>query len=415
MTEARQLVRDPSQGRPEIPVLSAVEALEVARNLAAELAVDAAARDQERRLPYAEVERLKASGLLSLTVPTYLGGPGLPPSTVSQVFAVLAEADPNVAQVIHSHYVYCNLVRVSADPSQQAALLGRVLAGRLIANAQAERSGPTANHVATTLSLRSDGRLLLSGTKFYCTGSPFADVIAVLAQLDDATGATGLPQGQCIVFLPAGTHGLRVVDDWDALGQRVTGSGTIVLDRVEVRRRWVVPRTAFQSANGYGAFAQLLHASIDVGIARAVLRDAAEFVRTRARPWFEADVERADQDPLTVQRFGELDVDLIAAEAVLERAQRSVDAVFAAQGDDLATRASLDVAAAKILSERASVGLASALFEVCGTRSVAPDLGLDRHWRNARTHTLHDPVRWKFQHLGRHALTGQAPPRHGAI
>jgi SfnB family sulfur acquisition oxidoreductase len=404
-----------SQLRPEVPVLSADDALEVALTLAAEFAPGAIERDRERRLPHAEVDRLKASGLLSLTVPAHFGGPGLPPSVVSQVFAVLAGADPNIAQVVHSHFVYCNLIRVSADPSQQATLFDRVLAGRLVANAQAERSGPTANDVATTLSLRADGRLLLIGTKYYCTGSPFADVVAVLAELDDATGATGLPHGQCIVFLPAGTHGLRVLDDWDALGQRVTGSGTVVLDRVEVRRRWVVPRTAFASPNGYGAFAQLLHTSIDVGIARAALADAAEFVRTRARPWFEAGVERPEDDPLTVQRFGELQVDLVAAEAVLERAQRSVDAVFADPGEDRATRASLDVAAAKVLAERAAVGLASSVFEVCGTRAVGPEVGLDRHWRNARTHTLHDPVRWKFQHLGRHALTGQAPPRHGAI
>jgi alkylation response protein AidB-like acyl-CoA dehydrogenase len=294
-------------------------------------------------------------------------------------------------------------------------LYDRVLSGRLIANAQAVRSGPTANDVATTLSLWADGRLLLTGTKYYCTGTPFADIVAVLAELDDAAGATGLPPGQCVVFLPAGTHGLSILDDWDALGQRVTGSGTVDLDRVEVRRRWVVPRTAFATANGYGAFAQLRHASIDVGIARAALRDGAEFVRTRARPWFEAEVDRAVDDPFTVQRFGELEVDLIAADAVHERARRSVDAVFAAPDDELAARASLDVAAAKVLAERAAVGLASSIFEVCGTRAVAPDVGLDRHWRNARTHTLHDPVRWKLQHLGRHALTGQAPPRHGAI
>lgn len=404
-----------SQLRPEVPVLSAGEALDVAHGLAAELAPGAAERDRERRLPYAEVERLKGSGLLSLTVPALLGGPGLPPSTVSEVFAVLAAADPNVAQIVHSHFVYCNFIRVSADPSQQAGLLERVLAGRLIANAQAERSGPTANHVATTLSLRGDGHLALTGTKYYCTGSPFADVLAVLAELDDTSGATGLPPGQCVVFLPAGAHGAQVVDDWDALGQRVTGSGTVVLDGVEVRRRWVVPRTAFSTPNGYGAFAQLLHASIDVGIARAALSDAAEFVRTRSRPWFEAGVDQAVEDPLTVQRFGELQVDLVAAEAVLERAQRSVDAVYAAPDEARATRASLDVAAAKVLAERAAVGLASSMFEVCGTRAVGVGESLDRHWRNARTHTLHDPVRWKFQHLGRHALTGQAPPRHGAI
>jgi SfnB family sulfur acquisition oxidoreductase len=401
--------------RPEVAVLAADEALVVAGELAAEFAPGAVERDRERTLPHAEVDRLKASGLLSLTVPADLGGPGLPPSTVSAVFAILAAADPNIAQVVHSHFVYANLVRVSAEPSQQATIFDHVLAGRLIANAQAERGGPTANDVATTLSLRADGRLLLSGQKFYCTGTLFADTVAVLAELDDATGATGLPRGQVIVFLPAGTPGLEIRDDWDGLGQRVTGSGTVVLNEIEVRRRWVVPRTAFETPNGYGAFAQLLHASIDVGIARAAMQDAAEFVRTMSRPWFEAGVARAEEDPLMVQRFGELEVDVVAAEAVLERAQRSVDRVFAAPSAEHATRASLDVAATKVLAERAAVGLGSALFEVAGTRAVLPEHGLDRHWRNARTHTLHDPVRWKFQHLGRHALTGQAPPQHGAI
>jgi SfnB family sulfur acquisition oxidoreductase len=400
---------------PRVPVLSADEAIDVAHALGAEFAVEAVARDRERRLPYDEVERLKQSGLYALTVPAELGGPGLPPSAVSEVFTILAEADPNIAQVGHSHYVFLNLVRLCATPAQQDVLFGKVLAGRLLANAQAERTTATAREVSTTLAAEVDGRLVLTGQKYYCTGTLFADTLAVVAQLDDPNGITDLPDGICVVFLPTTTPGVRILDDWDSIGQRITGSGTVLLDGVEVRRRWVVPRTAFDGPHGFGAFAQLLHASIDVGIARAALRDAAAFVRTRARPWYEAEVDRAVDDPLTTQRFGELDVDLIAAEAVLDRARRSVDRVYAEAGDDAAARASLDVAAAKVLAERASVGLGSALFEVCGTRAVLPDVGLDRHWRNARTHTLHDPVRWKFQHLGRHVLTGQVPPQHGAI
>src|SRR5690242_20700216 len=114
MTVAPQL-------RPAVPVLSHDQALAVAGQLANEFAPGAVARDRERRLPYAELERLKASGLLSMTVPDAYGGPALPPSTVSTVFAILAEADPNIAQAVHSHFVYCNLIRVSADPTQQAA------------------------------------------------------------------------------------------------------------------------------------------------------------------------------------------------------------------------------------------------------------------------------------------------------
>jgi SfnB family sulfur acquisition oxidoreductase len=401
--------------RRGVPVLSADEAVAVARELAAELSVGAVDRERDRRLPHAEVGRLKESGLYALTVPAELGGPGLPPSVVSEVFAILAEADPNIAQIGHSHYVFLNVVRLSATPVQQEALYGQVLAGRLFANAQAERRTATAREVSTTLTAGPGGRLVLDGEKYYCTGTLFADTLAVVAQVDDPDGFSDLPDGICVVYLPATTPGVRIVDDWDALGQRLTGSGTVHLEGVEVRRRWVVPRTVFDGPTGFGAFAQLLHASIDLGIARAALHEAAGFVRTRARPWYEAEVAQAHEDPLTVQRLGELQVDLISAEAVLERAGRAVDVVYADPDDEACTRASLDVAVAKVLAERASVGIGSALFEVCGTRAVLPDVGLDRHWRNARTHTLHDPVRWKLQHLGRHLLTGQAPPRHGAI
>jgi alkylation response protein AidB-like acyl-CoA dehydrogenase len=207
-----------------------------------------------------------------------------------------------------------------------------------------------------------------------------------------------------------------VVDDWDALGQRLTASGTVELDDVFVEPAWAMRRAAaFTGQAPYGAFAQLLHAAIDVGIARGALEDAADFVRTKSRPWFEAGVDRADQDPLVVQRFGELYVDVLAAEAALKDAGLAVDAAFLAGTEDAIGEASLAVAAAKVLGERSSLSVSSALFEVAGTRSAATADNLSRHWRNARTHTLHDPIRWKLQHLGRFALRGELPPRHSAI
>lgn len=396
-------------------ILDESHAIRVAEALAAEFRVGAGARDADRVLPYEEIEILKRSGLLGISVPSTYAGPGLRPSVVAQVLRILATADPNIAQIPQSHFVYVNLLRVAATPEQQAAIFREVLGGVLLANAQSERGGRTIKEIATTLSPHGDD-LVLNGEKYYCTGTLFADLIPVLTRLEDPDGVSGLPTGEQIAFVPAYAPGITIHDDWDGLGQRLTASGTIDFVNAPVRRDWVVPRhTAFDSPNGYGAFTQLLHSAIDTGIARAALEDAAEFVRTKARPWFEAEVEQAVEDPLTVQRFGELSVQLTAAEAVLERAGRSVDAVFAHPTPEYAARASLDVAAAKVLAERAAVDLSSALFEVSGTRSVHPAERLDRHWRNARTHTLHDPYRWKFQHLGRYVLTGQPPPQHGLI
>ncbi|MCW2757705.1 MAG: putative type 2-like acyl-CoA dehydrogenase, partial [Nocardioidaceae bacterium] len=401
----------------KVPVLrSRDDAVAAATRLAERFAGGAALRDRDRKLPYAEVDELKASGLLGITVPAAYGGPELAPSVAAEVFRIIGAVDASLAQIPHSHFVYCNLIRVAASPEQARALFGRVLDGTLLANAQSERGGKDITDIRTTLSPDGRGGLLLDGTKYYCTGTLFADVVPVLSRTADPHGLTGFGAGDHIVFVPVTTTGIAISDDWDAVGQRTTASGTVTLDAVPVRPEWVVPRTAaFDNPNGYGAFAQLLHAAIEVGIGRGALEAAAEFVRTRSRPWFEADVEQASDDPFVVQRFGELSVEATSAEALLEHAARAVDLVFADPTPDNASAASIAVAALKVVAERSALAISSALFEVSGTRSAGADDRLDRYWRNARTHTLHDPVRWKLQHLGRHALTGQAPPSHGVI
>lgn len=412
-------------------ITTAAQALVIAAELADEFARGAAERDHARRLPHEELDQLSASGLLAITVPAAFGGADLPPSVVAEVFRILAAGDPNIAQVAHSHFVYLNLLRLAGSPAQQREYFGRVLAGARIANAQSERGGASVAEIATTVR-PADGGFVVEGAKYYCTGSLFADVLAVLTRLDDPHGVSGLAPGEYVAFVAALEPGVRIVDDWDALGQRTTGSGTVEFERVQVGREQLVARAAaVQAPTGYGAFAQLLHAAIDAGIARGALDAAVEFVRTRSRPWFEAEVARAVDDPLVVQRFGELAVSVGAAEAALvvagaavdgavrpagARGRGSADATDGAQsaGND-AAQASIAVATAKILADRAANEVSAAIFEVGGTRSAAAAHRLDHYWRNARTHTLHDPVRWKYQHIGRAVLQDRPPPLHGVI
>ncbi|MEU4414483.1 SfnB family sulfur acquisition oxidoreductase [Nocardia salmonicida] len=410
-------------------IATADQAVRIAAELAEVFAAGAAERDLSRRLPHEELDQLSASGLLAITVPAEFGGADLPPSVVAEVVRILAAADPNIAQVPHSHFVYLNLLRLAGTRAQQRDYFGKVLAGARIANAQSERSGTTVAEIATVLRPvdGAAGRFVVEGTKFYCTGSLFADVLAVLTRLDDPQGISGLEAGEYVVFVPALEPGVRIVDDWDALGQRTTGSGTVEFDAVEVGHEQLVSRaSAVNAPTGYGAFAQLLHAAIDAGIAQGALQAAAEFVRTRSRPWFEAQVANAADDPLVVQRFGELAVAVAAAESTLIVAGAAVDAAVRpgviADGEDpgahlesAGARASIAVATAKILADRAANEVSAAIFEVGGTRSAASEHRLDHFWRNARTHTLHDPVRWKYQHIGRAVLHNRPPPLHGVI
>jgi SfnB family sulfur acquisition oxidoreductase len=389
-------------------IVDDVEALRVARELAADFATGAAERDASRRLPRAELDRLSASGLLAITVPAEHGGADVRMETLAEVTRLLAAADPNIAQIPQSHFVYVNVLRQQGSTEQQKFFFGEVLAGKRFGNAQSEAGTKHVQDYRTRLTATGDGTYRLSGTKHYSTGALFADWIPVLARADDET--------LHVAYVPRGTPGLTVIDDWSGMGQRTTASGTVELVDVEVPAAHVVPHhLTFTGPQLHGAVAQLLHAAIDVGIARGALDEAVRFVRTSSRPWFEAGVETAAEDPLLIQRFGELGIRVRAAEALLAVAGREVDAARAGLTDDSAAAASVAVATAKAYADGAAVELANAVFEVSGTRSSLDALNLHRHWRNARTHTLHDPVRWKVQHIGRYVLNGAHPPRHGLL
>ncbi|MFF9492712.1 SfnB family sulfur acquisition oxidoreductase [Streptomyces flaveolus] len=384
------------------------EALKVAAALAEDFRAGAAARDAERRLPRAELDRLSRSGLLAVTVPAEHGGADVSAATLAEIFRLLATADASIAQIPQSHFAYVNVVRRQGTAEQQAFFSVELLAGKRLGNAQSEAGTRHVQDFRTRLSCRPDGSFLLNGVKDYCTGALFAHWIPVLALAED--------DRLHVAYVPSDAPGVTVVDDWDGLGQRTTASGTVRLDDVLVPADRVLPHhLTFEGPQLHGAVAQLLHAAIDAGIAQGALDEAAGFVRTRSRPWFESGLETAAEDPLLIQRFGELAIRVRAAEALLREAARAVDTARADLTDDTAAAASIAVAAAKVQAAQSAVEVANALFEVSGTRSALASLNLHRHWRDARTHTLHDPVRWKIQHIGRHVLTGTRPPRHGLL
>ncbi|MFJ1591370.1 SfnB family sulfur acquisition oxidoreductase [Kitasatospora albolonga] len=385
------------------------EALRTAAGLAEEFRPGASGRDARRELPRAELDRLTATGLLAITVPAEYGGADVPAATLAEVFRLLASADASLAQIPQSHFAYVNVLRQQGSPEQRAFFFGEVLAGRRFGNAQSEAGTRHLQDIRTRLTAAGDGSYLLTGVKNYSTGALFADWIPVLAR----TGDDDLLH---VAYVPADAPGLTVVDDWDGMGQRTTASGTVRLESVRVPEAHVVPHhLTFTGPQLHGAIAQLLHTAIDAGIAAGALAEAVDFVRTRSRPWFESGYDTAAEDPLLIQRFGELDLRRRAADALLATAAHAVDAARADLDDDSAAEASVAVAAAKAYAGSAALEIADALFEVSGTRAALDSLNLHRHWRDARTHTLHDPARWKIQHIGRYVLNGTRPPRHGLL
>jgi SfnB family sulfur acquisition oxidoreductase len=396
-----------------VPTLTDAEAVAVAAELGERFAKGSAERDADRVLPRAELDELAASGLLAVTVPAAYGGAEVSAYTLAEVVRLLAAGDPSIAQVPHSHFVYVNALRHAGTPQQREFLYAEVLAGKRFGNAQSELGTRHVRDFRTTLRPSAAGGWVLDGEKGYATGALLADWIPVLAHLDD--------DGPLVVaWVERDARGVEVVDDWNGMGQRTTASGTVRLAGVRVADERITPwHQTFDGPQTYGAFAQLLHAAIDAGIARAAVRDAAEFVTTKSRPYPDAlaelGTERHADDPTVVQAFGELELAVRGAEALVREAGRAVDAADAALSTDSAGAASLAVAAARAATTAASLEAATRLFEVSGTRSALDSLNLHRHWRNARTHTLHDPAAWKVRHLGHWALEGTLPPNHGQL
>lgn len=398
-----------------VGIAGAEQALAVAAELSAAFAAEAGSRDADRTLPHAQVRALKESGLLALSVPAEHGGLGAPALVIAEVFRLLAHGDPSLAQIPHSHFTFLEAVRLQGSQAQQAFFYEKVLGGALFANAQSER-GPHPIDVDTTTLVPDGDGYVLDGRKFYCTGALFADWVVVRASLPEQPGQTPTSSTpKALAFVPADTAGLRVIDDWDGMGQRTTASGTVTLEAVRVPAAQVVAFTPiFAQPSLYGARAQLLHTALDVGIATAALAEGVRQTGT-ARPHFEAGVAAAADDPTVIQVAGELTVTVRAAQALLADAGRAVDAATADLDADSAAAASIAVAVAKVAATRAALEASSTLFELGGTRSASRTANLARYWRDARTHTLHDPTRWKLQHIGRYTLSGTKPPRHGQL
>ncbi|MDH1210594.1 SfnB family sulfur acquisition oxidoreductase [Pseudomonas chengduensis] len=393
---------------PAAVLATDAEALQAAYTLADAAQAEVIQRDRERRLPWELVERFTTSGLGSIAVPRAFGGPQLSYVTIAEVFRIISAVDPALGQIPQNQFGLLGLLQAGANLEQQQRLFASVLAGWRIGNGGPERGSKHTLDIQARL-VKRDGRWLFSGEKFYSTGALFAHWIASKA-LDEQ----GRPW---LAFIQRGRVGLRIINDWSGFGQRTTASGTVLLSEVEVDENNLIPLWPLADKPSIqGAFSQLIQAAIDLGIADGALRDTLDFVRHKARPWIDAKVDQAGDDPYVIADVGRLQVELHAAEALLHKAGRVLDEVATSAIDaDAAARASIAVAEAKALTTEVSLQASEKLLELAGSRATLAEFGLDRHWRNARTHTLHDPVRWKYHAIGAWHLNQRHPARHSWI
>lgn len=389
-------------------IATEAEAIRVAHEVAAVLARDSIVRDRDRRMPRAEMDVLSASGLLAIGVPRSHGGAGAGMATISEVIRILSIADSAIGQLPQNHYLFVEAIREDGSAGQQAFFFAELLNGARFGNAQAERGSSPLN-MATRL-VAHGHTYRLDGTKHYCTGAILADWIPVAA-IDDAGR-------QVIAYVRRDASGVEVLPDWNAMGQRTTYSGTSHFRDVAVEPWQVIEHwRLFERANVFHAFGMLLHAAVDVGITRAAFDDTLVLLRKRSRPRLGAPVASAADDPLMLARLGELAVQIAGLEALLAAVGGLHDAARADPTDTLIAEAGVAAGGVKALAEEIGLAAASELFALTGSATTDAALGMDRHWRNIRTHSVHDANQWRYAQVGGWRVNGTAPgkPRRALL
>lgn len=378
-------------------------------------------REIDRRLPHEEIRALDEAGFGTLRVPAEHGGPGVSIATLTALLVDLAAADSNVAHQYRSHLGFLESLRFQPAAVQEH-WYPRVLAGATVGNASTERGGNRLGTLSTTLTAGADGTTRLNGTKYYSTGTIFADYTRVSAALEGQ-------DGRRFAVIATDAPGVRIEDDWDGFGQKLTGTGTTVLEDVEVESLAVLEREPRGlEATHEAAFFQHVLLAVLAGIARAACDDAAALVASRARTFNTGSGVPFREDPLILEAVGRIAAKAHSAEAIVERTARALDAGIAAATDpasgDPATgasglrgvdRAELEVEQAQISVPELALGAAQDLFLTVGASATSRTKAYDRHWRNAQTVATHNPIAFRARAIGDHLVNGTVPEGLNAI
>lgn len=378
----------------------------------ARLRATAPARDRAGQLPVEEVGWLKEARLLGIFIPERFGGGGATWTQVAEVVERIAQADASLAHVLLYHYFGSQAGLRGENGFVGADRARRIAAEQLLHGTVAQAAYPPLVVATQT----ADG-FRLNGRKSFTTGAALGDVLLTWVQFDEGTVLGGVDVSGTLgtIHLDRGAPGLSFEDDWDNLGQRRTASGTTVFTDVPVRTADVIAYDVADSVRPdqldvlymYSGFA-----AIFTGIAAGALEEAGDYIRTKGRPWVETDHRSAGEDPLLLERYGQSWIEVQSAQALTRRAVEAVEAARV-RGAELTWPQRAEAVtltnAARVHAANVALSVTSGIFEVAGARASRLEHGLDRFWRDARTLSLHDPLRNKLVQIGDYALHGTAP------
>ena len=371
------------------------------------IAEGAAAREINRTLLHEPIRWLKDARFGTLRIPKEEGGFGVSLPQLFSLLTALAEADSNLPQALRAHFAFIEDRLNQPESEDRRRWFRRFVDGELVGSGWSEIGAVKLGEVNTQVS-PAEGEWRISGEKFYSTGTLYADWIDVYAQRTD--------NGRDVIAL-VNTHQNEVErdDDWDGFGQRLTGSGTTRFHHARVEQPHVYDfseRFRYQTA-----FYQHVLLATLAGIGRAVVRDASQGVAQRKRIYSHGNAPQVKQDVQVLQVVGQISSWTWAAEAAVDRATHSLQRAFELQLSS-ANEAELHAAnvQAEVESARAQVvavelvtRAATEFFNALGASDTRVSKALDRHWRNARTVSSHNPVIYKIRNVGDWEVNGNDP------
>ncbi|MEU4227890.1 acyl-CoA dehydrogenase family protein [Nonomuraea sp. NPDC026600] len=372
------------------------------------LRIGAHQRELAREYAFDDVRALAGQRITLVGIAEEDGGAGGSQRDVIDLVIAIARADSNVAQALRGSFLTANQVASRRDLPHRALTLRRLRDGDLFAGTANERTGGASGSVSTTIRRDGDG-YVIDGEKYYSTGALYASWFSGLAKDEDGTllGFT----------VPVDRAGVERLDDFDAVGQRLTASGTTRLKSVRAHEHEVVARDNTRLDNPWlGSFAQLYLAAVEAGIAAAALDDAVWFAREKARPIKHSTAGKSVEDPYVRETVGEIAARAQAARSAVLLAAEALESVRGLTGQRArasGAEAAVTVAQTGVIAIESALRAAELLFDVAGGSITNRDLGFDRHWRNARTVANHNPRQWKAAVAGAYHLTGEDPPTTG--
>lgn len=376
------------------------------------IAQGAAERERDRVPPIDLIALVKEAGVGRLRLPVEWGGAGL---SLPELFAALidlAAADSAVPHILRAHFWFVEQhLQAIDDPQFRRRLVEIAGADKLVGNGFSEQNKKAVGlNFDTEFTHDGDG-YRLNGTKYYSTGSIYSDYTQIWAAAPDGHIAAAV--------LPVDREGVSILDDWDGFGQRLTGTGTTVLTdvRIEADEYFDLGGPDDAPVPGYqGAFLQLTLQAYSAGVLRAVRDDALALVRRRVRNYSHAGQPGTPtEDAQVLQVIGEIAADAFAAEAIVIQAAEAIQTAADSVVDGVpsaaaAQDAQLAAAQAKVAIDRFASATAARLFDVGGTSATQAAWNLDRHWRNVRTISTHNPTFLKATAIGANLLSGTAFP-----